>query len=137
MSAGVEKRRSKCIPSTSTSVVSTCRAPLSGAATAASSPIPTRSPGGAGGTRRRIRSINARSPVSETRWALFVAGELPGELNGPCLPDDRDLDLTRVLQLVLDPARDVLRQPHRLLVRDAIAFDDNADFAAGLQRECL
>src|SRR6266550_5235233 len=128
MSAGLEKRRSKCMPSTRASVVSTWRAPLSGAATAASSPIPMRSPGGAGGTRRRIRAISARSPVSETRWVLFLTGELPGELNGPCLPDHRDLDLARILQLVLDAARDILRQPHRLLVRDPIAFDDNPDF---------
>src|SRR4029079_16118307 len=118
MSAGVEKRRSKCTPSTSASVVSTCSAPRSGAATAASSPIPTSSAGSGGGTRCRILSISARSPASETRGPAT----LPGKLNGPLLPYHRDLDLPGVLELVLDSPGDVLRQPHRFLVGNPLAF---------------
>src|SRR6185436_19328801 len=133
MSTGEEKRRSKWTPSTSASVVSTCSAPRSGAATAASSPTPTRSADGAGGRRRRMRSISARSPVSETRGP----SPLPGKLNGAGLPDNSDLDLPGILELVLDPFGDVLRQPHGRLVRDPLAFDDDADLAAGLQGERL
>src|SRR5688572_3019061 len=128
MSEGEEKRRSKWTPSTRASVVSTCSAPRSGTATAASSPMPTRSAGGAGGSRLRMRSMSARSPVSETR----ARPPLPGKLNGAGLSDDGDLDLARIFQLVLDPLGDVLGQPHRRLVRDPFAFDDDADLAAGL-----
>src|SRR4051794_5942919 len=120
------------MPSTRQSVVSTWNAPRSGAATAASSPMPTTSAGGAGGTRRRMRSMRPRSPASETRGP-----SLPGKLNRPGLPDHRDLDLPGVLELVLDPAGDVLRQPDRLLVRDLFALDHDPDLAAGLQGEGL
>src|SRR3954470_11463401 len=133
MSAGVEKRRSKWMPSTRASVVRTCNAPRSGIATAASSPIPTTSEPPAGGTRVRIRSTRARSPASATRSPVA----LPGELNGARLPDHGHLDLARVFEFILDAARDVLRQPDRLLVGDALAFDDDTDFASGLEREGL
>src|SRR3990170_7430854 len=119
------------MPSTSASVVRTCSAPRSGAATAASSPMPMRSPAGGGGTRIRIRSISARSPTSATR----CSSRLPGELNGPGLPDDGDFDLSWIFQLVLDAPRDVFRQPDHLLVRNALAFDNDPNLAAGLQRE--
>src|SRR4051812_4507628 len=114
MSAGEENRRSKWTPSTSASVVRTCNAPRSTAATAASSPIPTTSEGGAGGTRLRIRSINARSPTSETRCSCRLP--LPGELNGPGLPDDGHLDLSRILELVFNTPRDVLGEPDCLFI---------------------
>src|SRR6476620_3815926 len=117
------------MPSTSASVVSTCSAPRSGAATAASSPMPTTSERSAAGTRLRIRSIRARSPASATRSPVA----LPGELNGARLPDHRYLDLAWILQLVLDPACDVLRQPDGFLVGYAFAFNDDADFATGLE----
>src|SRR5436190_7239611 len=133
MSAGVENRRSKWTPSTSASVVRTWNAPRSGTATAASSPMPTTSEVPAAGTRLRIRSTRARSPASATRSPVA----LPGELNGARLPDHGYLDLARVFELVFNAARDVLREPDRLLVGDALAFDDDADFAAGLEREGL
>src|SRR5262245_48731610 len=60
---------------------------------------------------------------------------LAGVLNGPRLPDHRDLDLSRILELVFDAPRDVLGQPHRFLVRHAVALDDDADLAAGLEGE--
>src|SRR5262249_38094228 len=136
---GVLKRRSKWTPSTSPSVVRISSAPRSGVTTAASSPMPTVSQAGAGGTRARIRAIRSRSPrgVVAARPAPSLGEGLPGEFNGPGFTDDGHLDLTGVLELVLDALGDVLRQPHGLLVRDAIAFDDDADFAAGLEREGL
>src|SRR4051812_27596783 len=129
-SYGVLKRQSKCTPSTSASVVSTSSAPRSGFATAASSPMPIWSQEGEGWSRAWISAMTWRSPRSE-----IVA--LPGVINGPGLADDGNFDLTRVFELVLDAPRDVLRQPHRFLVRDAVALDDDADFTAGLQRERL
>src|SRR3954453_10965515 len=133
MSEGEENRRSKWTPSTSASVVRTWNAPRSGTATAASSPIPTTSALPAGGTRVRIRSTRARSPASATRSPVA----LPGELNGARLPDHRHLDLARVFELVLDASRDVFREPDSLLVGNPFAFDDDADFASGLEREGL
>src|SRR5215218_3026142 len=98
--------------------------------------MPTRSSRGAAGTRRRIRSISARSPTSDTR-ALFVTGGLPGELNGPRLPDHCHLDLPWIFQLVLDAPRDVLGQPDCFLVGDPVALHHDPDFATGLERERL
>src|SRR5919112_23445 len=98
--------------------------------------MPTRSSRGAAGARRRIRSISARSPTSDTR-AWFVTGGLPGELNGPRLPDHCHLDLPGIFQLVLDPPGDILRQPDGFFVGNPVALDHDADFAAGLQRERL
>src|SRR4029453_479625 len=133
MSQGRENRRSKCTLSTSASVVSTCSAPLSLLTTAASSPIPSTMSEDGGGRRCRMRSITPRSPMPETG---VVAG-LPGVLNGPGLADDSDFDLAWVFQLVLDSARDVLRQPDRLFVRDSVTLDHDANLAASLQGECL
>src|SRR5262245_4832585 len=130
MSHGALKRRLKCTPSIDASVVRISSAPRSGSATAASSPMPTVSQAGAAATRARIAAMMARSPASATVW-------LPGELNGARLTNDGYLDLSRILELVLDPPRDVLRQPDRFLVRDPVAFDDDPDFAAGLERERL
>src|SRR5207237_6950579 len=130
MSHGARKRRLKCTPSIDASVVRISRAPRSGWTTAASSPMPTASHAGAAGRRRRIAAMMARSPASATVW-------LPGELNGPRLTNDGHLDLSRVLELVLDAPCDVFGQPDRLLVRHAVAFADNADLAAGLQGERL
>ena len=60
--------------------------------------------------------------VDERALAGVGAGgalcELPGVVDGARLADDGDLDLARVLELVLDAARDVLRQPDRFLVGD-------------------
>src|SRR5687768_9091203 len=104
MSARLENRRSKCMPSTSASVVRTWKAPRSGTTTAASSPGATIREGGAAGSRCRIWWISARSPG---RVSPDEAG-LPGDLNGARLPDHRDLDLSRILQLILDAPGDVL-----------------------------
>ena len=67
------------------------------------------------------------------RWHL----PLLGIVDGAGLANHRDLDLAGVLELALDAARDVARQPHGLVVADLLAFDHDADLAAGLQRERL
>src|SRR5262245_3359287 len=86
--------------------------------------MPSTSHGGAAGTRARIPAMSSRSVLA-------------GELNSPCFTDDSDLDLAGILQLVLDPLGDVLRQPDGFFVGHLLAFDDDADFAAGLERERL
>src|SRR5439155_19371959 len=53
------------------------------------------------------------------------------------LADDGDLDLARILELVLDAPRDVLREPDGFFIGDLLAFDHDADLAARLQRERL
>src|SRR5262245_53433480 len=133
MSVGVEKRRSKWTLSTNASVVSTCSRFLPPRTTAASSPMPRMMSGGGGGSRCRMRSITPRSPMLETG----VVADLPGVFNGPGLSDDGDFDLARILQLVLDAAGDVFRQPDRLLVRDPFTLHHDADFAPRLQGKGL
>src|SRR5512135_1597210 len=58
-----------------------------------------------------------------------------GKINSPRLADDRDLDLSRVLKLRLDALGDVLRHPEALVVRDLLRVHDDAQLAAGLDRE--
>ena len=66
MSAGVEKAREKCTPSTTASVVTTSRSFLTGASTAASSPGPTRTVDEGRGSRASTRAKRACSPRSAT-----------------------------------------------------------------------
>src|SRR5215210_8680546 len=105
--------------STRASVVITCIAPRSGTRTAASSPGGTISDAGAAGRRLLMCSTMARSP------AAARDASLTGELNGAGLPDDGDLDLAGVLELILDPTSAVLRQPDGRLVGDAFALADD------------
>src|SRR3954467_4515423 len=124
MSDGELKRRSKWTSSTSASVVRISSAPRGGSTTAASSPIGTVSQEGGAPRRARMAAIRPRSPRTATT--------LPGVLDGPGFTDHGDFDLAGILELVLDPLGDVFRQPHRRLVGHAVAFDDDADLAAGL-----
>ena len=50
------------------------------------------------------------------------------------LADHGHLDLARVLELVLDLARDLVREEDRLVVVDLGRLDDHPDLAAGLER---
>src|SRR6267142_1269068 len=75
-----------------------------------------------------MRAIRSRSLQAPTSFCV---------VNGAGFADHRDFDLSRILELVLDPARDVLREPDRFLVGDLLALDHDADFATGLQRERL
>src|SRR5688572_23023905 len=53
------------------------------------------------------------------------------------LPDQDDLDLPRVLELGLDPPRDLLRERRHPHVVDVFGGDDDPDLAPGLDREHL
>src|SRR5262249_62001986 len=89
-------------------------------------------------------SASARRPgaptTSPTKRMFMSEGEasvLPCVFHGAGLPDDRDLDLPGVLQLGLDLLGHVARQPEGLVVGHAVGLDDDAQLAAGLDRESL
>src|SRR5439155_17394668 len=62
---------------------------------------------------------------------------LAGNDHRPCLPNHDHLDLSRVLQLALDFARDLVRQPRRRRVVDRIGRHHDPDFPTRLNREDL
>src|SRR5258705_10097000 len=114
--------------------------------------MPTSSQSGAGGSccwMRAMRSASVKSPttapeVGGLRWGFRASPTSSPKpltsfriVRGARFADHRHLDLSRILELVLDPARDVLRKPDRFLIGDLFALDHDADFAAGLQREGL
>src|SRR5687767_10764012 len=139
IASGGEKRRSKCTPSTRASVVITSSAPRSGSMTAASSPGPTITHDG-DARRELILRISSRSPITDTVGAISLTlapSALFRVFDSPCFANDRDLDLSGVLQLVLDAPGDVLRQPDRFLVGDLLALDQDPDLTSGLERERL
>src|SRR5690606_30677124 len=57
---------------------------------------------------------------------------LPGVVHGPRLPDHHDLDLARILHLVLNAAGDVPGQRVGLVVADAVRLDDDPHLAPGV-----
>src|SRR3954463_2956306 len=63
-------------------------------------------------------------------------GRLPSlrEVDRAALADHRDLDLARVLELLLHVARDAVREQGRLVVVDLLRLDDHADLPARLHR---
>src|SRR5438045_3989079 len=73
------------------------------------------------------RGGSARAP-GDARHASSQQSEvrpltsLLGVVHGAAFADDRHFDLPRVLELVLDPPGDVLRQPDRLLIGDLLAL---------------
>src|ERR671921_584391 len=68
-------------------------------------------------------------------WKRFAADiGLSSVVGGPRLPDDRHLDLTRVLELLLDLAGDLVREQHRAVVVEGAGHDHDADLAPGLHR---
>ena len=89
-------------------------------------------PGEAG----RYRDQPQRSQPRRSRVALS-AHRLLRELDRPRLPDDRDPDLTWVLELLLDLFRDVPRDHLRLHVVDVLGLDHHSHLAARLHREGL
>src|SRR5215211_5611666 len=66
-------------------------------------------------------------------WKRFVAGmALTSVVGGPRLPDDRDLDLAGVLELLLDLAGDLVGEQDGAVVVERARLDHHADLAAGL-----
>ena len=56
-------------------------------------------------------------------------------IDGACLPNDRDLDLSWVLQAFLDLLTHVARKPQGAQVLDVLGLNDDAYLTAGLNRE--
>jgi hypothetical protein len=54
------------------------------------------------------------------------------DLDGPALADHDHLDLARILELILDLARDLVREEDGAVVVDLRRLDDDPDLAAGL-----
>ncbi len=79
----------------------------------------------------------ARRPGWPTMSPRKRIPALSGIFHRPHLPDDRDLDLPGVVQLVLDLGGDVLGDQGGPVVGDLLALDDDPDLAAGLQGEGL
>src|SRR5204862_7609870 len=104
---------------------------------AASSPIPTSIHDGAGGRCAWTRAMRSRSLSAAT--IVEPGGVWPPDsfciVGCPRLPNHRHLDLARILELVFDAPRDVLRQPHGFLVGNLFALDHDPDLAPRLQRE--
>src|SRR5262245_16559039 len=100
--------------------------------------MPTRIQSAGAERRARMRPIRSRSVnaarVAADRSSLAISFRV---IHGARLADDRHLDLARILELVLDAPRDVLREPDRFLVGNLLALDHDPDFAPGLQRERL
>src|SRR5215217_569512 len=66
-------------------------------------------------------------------WKRFVTGmALSSVVGGPRLPDDGDLDLAGVLELLLDLAGDLVGEQHGAVVVERARLDHHADLAAGL-----
>src|SRR5712691_2813359 len=147
MARGGVNARSKWTPSTSASTLSTSTRFRSGSTTAASSPMPTRSQSGAGGSccwMRAIRAASVRSPTAELEvggwrsgfWASPTSSPKPLTsfriVRGARFADHRHLDLAGIFQLVLDAPRDVLREPDGFLIGNLLALDHDADLATRL-----
>src|SRR5512139_3278252 len=89
--------------------------------------FPTTSP-----TNRSFKAyLSARVPRGGSGGIEKPPGSFR-KVNGPGFSDDRYLDLPRVLELRLDPLRDVLRHPEALVVVHLLRVDDDAQLSPGL-----
>src|SRR3954469_8701833 len=71
--------------------------------------------------------------VGGTATISSSAPQLLRVIDGPALADDRDLDLARVFELVLDLAGDLVREEDGGVVVDLLRLDEYADLAPGLE----
>ena len=68
-------------------------------------------------------------------WKRFMHSRVVARVVGRArLPDHGDLDLAGVLELLLDLARDLVREQHGAVVVERAGDDHHADLAAGLHR---
>ena len=79
---------------------------------------------------------NAKDGAGAADPAILRAG-LSGIFDRPHLPDDRDLDLAGIIELVLDLRGDVLGDQRGPVVGDLAGVDHDPDLAAGLEGEGL
>src|SRR5690606_14212339 len=86
---------------------------------------------------RLFFSSRRRHTTFSRDWSSDVCSSdlLSGEVHRARLADDHHLDLPRVLQLVLQLARDLLAELRHGRVIDVLRIDHDADLAARLNRE--
>src|SRR4030042_4982458 len=84
---------------------------------------------------RHLRS--ARRPGWPMISPMKRKPSLSGIFHGPHLADDGDLDLPRIIELVLALLGDVLGHQSCPVIGDLLALDDNPDLPAGLEGEGL
>src|SRR5262249_39913928 len=92
------------------------------------------------GRKREKREKRSWVTISSILFSLSFLGVLgalavyllPRELDGPRFADDRDLDFTGIVQLLLDGLGDVVADPHGIVVRRLRGVGDDAHLAAGL-----
>ena len=82
----------------------------------------------------RVHLAAERGDVVPLHRARQRSRALLRDLDRAALADHGHLDLARVLELVLDLARDLVREEHGAVVVDLGRLDDDADLAAGLER---
>src|SRR3954468_21198877 len=87
-----------------------------------------RAVGATGGGRARRAPCPAPAPPRRRARSSLR------EVDRAALPYHRDLDLARVLELLLDVARDPVREQRRGVVVDLLGLHDHADLAARLHR---
>src|SRR5215831_4175098 len=104
--------------------VSAPSAPAGSLFTALIRPLGGQAPGAA-------RALQDRPLASGGR---LVRPALLRELDRAGLPDHGHLDLAGVLELILDLARDLVREQDGTVVVDLLRLDDHADLAARLER---
>src|SRR5690606_32073166 len=83
---------------------------------------------------RRVAGRSSRRPGTGSKTLVMGSACVVG---GPELPDHRDLDLTGVLQVVLELAGDLTGEVASLEVGDVARVDQHTDLASGLQGELL
>src|SRR3954470_2810144 len=74
-----------------------------------------------------IRFLPPQAPAESRRYL-----RLSSVVGRPRLPDDRDLDLARILELLLDLAGDLVAEQHGAVVVERAGHDHHADLAARL-----
>src|SRR5436305_2845022 len=95
---------------------------------------------GSAASRTKSSSRSSSHCSSSSRSVSSVAAPCVGaftllrEIDRPALPDHRDLDLARVLELLLEVTRDPVREERGGVVVHLLGLDDYADLAARLHR---
>ena len=82
--------------------------------------------------RPAVGGAGARLALRDPRDARRARPGLASVVGGPRLPDDGDLDLARVLELLLDLAGDLVAEQDGAVVVERARHDHDADLAAGL-----
>src|SRR5215210_8410928 len=78
-------------------------------------------------------AVSARTLLAIARPSMISAGKV----HCSRLPDQHDLDLSRILELGLDAARDLFAERRHSRIVDLFRCDDDADFSACLDRKNL